>query len=162
MSNISEFINRFRSNIKVNNNLQESILVDSFGDSPELSNMLLDLVLAGTKTATCTSLFEYQRKLCQLPKPGTLTVILDGKSRPRCVIETTEILQKSYKDVTVEFAREEGEHQPLNSSDELILQQWRDAHWAYFQRVLPPLGYTPTKNMIVLCEKFRVIYSENH
>ncbi len=38
----------------------EPIPADAFGDSPELADELLALVLAGTKTATCSSVWEWE------------------------------------------------------------------------------------------------------
>ena len=57
---IRDFINRFleatgRKDIKC-----DAILVDAFGDSPEMADRLLSLVLAGTKTASASSLWAWE------------------------------------------------------------------------------------------------------
>jgi uncharacterized protein YhfF len=73
--------------------LDEAYWVNQFGDRPQLANELAQLVLAGTKTATCSALWELERE-----------------------------------------------------------------HWKYFSRVLPHLGQQPTPDMLLVCERFRVIY----
>jgi uncharacterized protein YhfF len=35
--------------------------IDEFGDNPDLANELVDLILKGEKTASCATLYEYQR-----------------------------------------------------------------------------------------------------
>jgi uncharacterized protein YhfF len=94
------------------------------------------------------------------PVPGTLGVILDGSKKPRCIIKTVQVQQVAYEDVTAEFARAEGEHEPQDLSDEQVLQHWRDGHWAFFTRTLIPIGYVPTQDMPLLFEHFKVIYIE--
>lgn len=136
------------------------MIVDTFGDDPEMADLLLDLVLAGTKTATCLSLYEWQHEMDSDLVPGTLTAILDGKGHPRCVIETTHIAQMAYQDVPADFARLEGEHRPLELPDEEVLRHWRETHWAYFNRKLPPMGHVPKMDMPVICEQFQLIYQE--
>lgn len=64
------------------------------------------------------------------------------------------------KSVCAEFAREEGEHKPLDLPDEQVLEHWREGHWAIFERTLPLIGYTPQLDMPILCERFKVIYQE--
>lgn len=137
-----------------------SILVDSFGDSPEMADQLLALVLAGTKTATCSALWAWEHDNDAPLQPGMLSVIVDGAGQPRCVLETTQTRVMGYQDVPADFARAEGEHEPPELPDEQVLAHWRHGHWAFFTRTLPPLGYTPSPDMPVICERFRVIYQE--
>jgi uncharacterized protein YhfF len=59
----------------------------SFGDGPDLANLLLELVLAGTKRATCWA--ESQGLLSA--EVGKLMVVLDGQGAPKAVLKTTEL-----------------------------------------------------------------------
>ena len=54
----------------------------AFGDSPALADELLDLVLKGIKTATCSTEDEPNTST-----PGERWIVLDGRGTPRCVIE---------------------------------------------------------------------------
>lgn len=58
----------------------------AFGDGPELADELLQLVLSGEKTATCSSYASYRRE--QMPMIGDDSIILDGRGEPACVIKT--------------------------------------------------------------------------
>lgn len=120
----------------------ENAVTFQFGDSPELADELLALVLAGTKTATCGALHHFNDKE-PVPAAGRRDVVLDGKGRPACVIETTHVLIQRFDQVDEAFALAEGEG-PYDA--------WRDAHIGYFER---NGGYAP--DMMLVCERFRVV-----
>ena len=50
----------------------------SFGDSPELADRLLALVLAGKKTATCGALRDFGQDGEPMPEVGRRDVVLNG------------------------------------------------------------------------------------
>src|SRR5687768_4459230 len=76
----------------------------AFGDGPALADELLDLVMKGVKTATCSTEDEPNT-----PTPGERWIVLDGSGAPRCVIETTEVAYRRFGEVDETFAYEEGE-----------------------------------------------------
>ncbi len=129
----------------------QTYTAESFGDSPELADELLALILAGTKTGTCSCLWEWEAENEDLPPVEFKSIVLNGASEPKCIIETTEVTIRNYEDVDDEFAASEGE-------GDLSLAYWRDAHWRYFSRVLPKIGKEPRLDMPLVCEKFRVVY----
>jgi uncharacterized protein YhfF len=112
----------------------------SFGDSPALADELSTLVLAGRKTATCTTPGDPN-----LSRPGDRWIVLDGRGRPTCVIETVEITMRRYDEVDAAFAYDEGE-------DDRSLDAWRGAHRNYFTRQ-GRFGET----MMLVCERFRLV-----
>jgi uncharacterized protein YhfF len=112
----------------------------AFGDSPELADELLALVLQGTKTATCSTEDEPN-----LSSPGERWIVLDGRGKPRCVIESTEIAYRRFDEVDAVFAHEEGE-------GDRSLAYWREAHRRYFGR----LGKF-SEDMMLMCERFRLV-----
>jgi uncharacterized protein YhfF len=118
---------------------------DHFGDSAELADELLNLVLMGKKTATCSALWQYEAEGAPVPKPGARSVVLDGANRPRCVIEITEVEIRPFDKVDAQFAHDEGE-------GDQSYAYWRDAHEKYFRRQGP---FSP--DMLVVCERFRLI-----
>lgn len=126
-------------------------LVDQFGDHPALADELGALVLAGTKTATCSALWEWETEGSEPPPVGTKTVVLNGAGQPICIIETIEIQIRPFNQVDAQFAYDEGE-------DDRTLESWRHEHWKYFSRVLPKIGKQPTEDMPLVCERFRVVY----
>ncbi|MBR0774872.1 ASCH domain-containing protein [Bradyrhizobium diazoefficiens] len=112
----------------------------AFGDGPELADELLELVIQGVKTATCSTEDEPNTS-----SQGERWVVLDGRGEPRCVIETTEVAYRRFLEVDDAFAYEEGE-------GDRSLAYWRQAHRTYFGR----LGRF-SEDMMLMCERFRLV-----
>jgi uncharacterized protein YhfF len=77
----------------------------SFGDSPDLADELLELVLSGTKRATCWA--ESQGLLSA--ELGKSMVVLDGQGTPKAVLKTIELTKRRFDEVDAAFAYDEGE-----------------------------------------------------
>jgi len=122
-----------------------------YGDSPELANELVQLVLEGKKTATCGSLWEWEAEGNPIPKVGDVWIELDGNDYPVCITETVEVTIRNYNEVDADFARNEGE-------GDLSLEYWRRAHKNFFSRTLPKIGREFSEEMPLVCERFKVIY----
>lgn len=122
----------------------ENAVQFAFGDSPELADELLALVLAGTKTATCGAVEGFGDDE-PFPEPGRRDVVLDGQGRPACVIETIEVTIKPFNQVDAAFAAAEGE-------GDRSLSSWREGHKAYFER---NGGFA--EDMLLVCERFRLV-----
>jgi uncharacterized protein YhfF len=112
----------------------------AFGDSPALADELLELVLRGTKTATCSTEDEPN-----ISTPGERWIVLDGEGNPRCVIESVEVAFRRYNEVDTKFAFDEGE-------GDRSLAYWREAHRLYFDR-----AGKFSEDMILMCERFRLV-----
>ena len=117
----------------------------AFGDSPQMADALLALVLAGTKTATCGALRDFPEGSAARPQVGRRDVVLDGRGRRAAVIETLEVMVCRFHEVDEQFAADEGEG--LRT-----LAEWRESHQAYFTR---NGGFAP--DMELLCERFRLV-----
>ena len=113
----------------------------SFGDSPQLADDLLALVLSGTKRATCWA--ESQGLLSA--EVGKSMVVLDGRGNPKAVLKTIELTKRRFNEVDEGFAFDEGE-------GDLSLEYWRAAHTRYFTR----LGHF-APDMMLWCERFKLI-----
>jgi uncharacterized protein YhfF len=109
------------------------------------------LISAGTKTATCSALWEYEAEGEPLPEVGLKTIVLGGTGDTLCIVETTEVEVRPYDEVDALFASEEGE-------GDRSLEYWREAHWRFFSRTLPSIGKEPATDMPLVCERFRVVY----
>ena len=130
---------------------KQPYLAEGWGDSPRMADELGELIKRGTKTATCSALWEYEAEGEPLPEVGTRTVVLDGNGDPLCIVETTEVEVRPYDEVDEKFAYEEGE-------GDRSLEYWREAHRRFFSRTLPNLGKEFTPEMPLVCERFRVVY----
>ena len=127
-------------------------LAEGWGDSPALADELGALIVEGIKTATCSALWEWEAEGNPIPEAGLITIALDGRGEPLCIVETVEITIRKYNEVEPDFAREEGE-------GDLSLDYWRAAHRNYFSRVLPrKTDREFSEEMPLVCERFRVIY----
>ena len=122
-----------------------------YGDSPELMNELIQLVLEGKKTATCGALWEYEAEGESIPKVGDVWVELDGNDNPVCITETVEVTIRNYNEVDADFAHDEGE-------GDQSLEYWRKAHKNFFSRTLPKIGKEFSEQMPLVCERFKLIY----
>jgi uncharacterized protein YhfF len=126
---------------------------EQYGAGVEMGNELCALILAGTKTATCSCLWEWQAEGEPIPQAGELSVLLDGHGVPRAVLETIEVSVRRYDEVDAAFASQEGE-------DDRTLESWRRIHWKWFSDGLPAIGRAPSMDMPLVCERFRVRYAE--
>lgn len=124
---------------------------DGFGDNPEMADELGALVLSGIKTATCSSVWEWEAEGETLPEAGSIWIVLGGGGNPICITETYEVTIRKYNEVDADFARAEGE-------GDLSLRYWQEAHKNYFSRVLPKIGKKFSEDMPLVCERFLLIY----
>jgi uncharacterized protein YhfF len=129
----------------------KTYIAEGWGDGPAMADELGVLIAQGTKTATCSALWEWEVEGNPIPQPGLITIVLDGRGEPLCIVETVEISVRKYNEVDADFAREEGE-------GDLSLNYWREAHRIFFSRVLPKFGKEFSEEMPLVCERFRLIF----
>ena len=122
----------------------------SFGATPEQADELLELVLAGTKTATASALWDYEAEGEPLPEVGGLSILLDGRGHPRALVATTDVR-------VVPFSEVDEEHAWLEGEGDRSLDHWREAHERFFTEVCSR-GFVP--DMPVVMERFTVAYQE--
>jgi uncharacterized protein YhfF len=122
----------------------------SFGKTAEQADELAALVRTGTKTATSMLLWELEAEGRPLWRVGDRATVLDGAGRPVCVIETTELAVKPFNAVDHEFARDYGE-------GDCSLAWWRRVMLTYYSEIAEQLGKHPSEDMLLICERFRVV-----
>jgi uncharacterized protein YhfF len=127
-------------------------LIEPFGDSVELADKLIELVVNGPKRATAGSLSDYQRD-DMLPIVGVASIATDGSGKPRAVLRTTEVRIGPLHSVDDAFAWDEGEGDRTRSD-------WLAMHTRFFERYLPTIGETFSPNMPTVFERFEVLYTE--
>ena len=129
----------------------KSYIAEGWGDGPEMADELGALIVNGSKTATCSSLWEWEAEGESPYEAGTVTVVLDGRGAPIGIVETTEVTIRKYNEVDADFARDEGE-------GDLSLRYWQDAHKFFLSRTLHKIGKEFSEDMLLVCERFRLIY----
>ncbi len=126
---------------------------EPFGDSVELADELLSLVIDGAKRATAGALIDYELEGVTVPTPGTITIATDGAGRPRAVLRTTEVYVAPLSTVSHSFAWDEGEGDRTRAG-------WLASHEAFFRRYLPSIGVEFDREMATVFERFEVLYTE--
>ncbi len=129
--------------------IDASVSAWAFGADPD---HLLDLVLRGKKTATCSGHLFYEKEQEPLPKAGQYAVILDSHDEPKAIIEITHVDVMPMNEVPESFAQAEGE-------GDLSYNYWYRAHQEFFTEALKPYGLEFKEDMLLVCERFKLVYS---
>ena len=129
----------------------KTYIAEGWGDGPAMADELGALIVQGTKTGTCSAVWEWEAEGNPVPEAGLITIALNGHGEPLCIVETVEVSVRKYNEVDADFACEEGE-------GDLSLDYWRAAHRNFFSRTLPKIGKAFSEEMPLVCERFRVIY----
>ena len=122
-----------------------------FGNSPVMAAELVNLVLAGTKTATASSVEMNKLQPENSPAPDGYSVVTNFDGDPVCVIQTAEIRHIPFDEVDAQFAADEGE-------GDLSLEHWRRVHWDYFTKEAHEHGFEFNERSMICCERFRLLF----
>ena len=117
----------------------------AFGDSSEMADELLALVLSGKKTATVSVVLESDQK----PNVGDLSLVLDGRGNPACVIKTVHLETVKFCDLTWDMVKLEGEDETF--------EQWKAGNIRYWTRDAARRGYTFNDQTPITFERFEVV-----
>lgn len=117
----------------------------AFGDTPEMADELLALVLAKKKTATVSVVLEDE----QTPSVGDLSLVLDGRGNPACVIKTVYLEVVKFCDLTWDMVKLEGEDETF--------EQWKLGNIRYWKRDATKRGYTFSEQTPITFERFEVV-----
>ena len=149
----SSVLNMWDAFTKVHQKHKQDPLPESwyFCDTKKDADVCADLVVAGIKRATAPSLWWFNKNGESLPKSGDLHIITNWEGKAKAIIETTQIDLAPYNEVTEEFAAIEGE-------GDKSLAFWKRVHWEFYSREMKPEGESPTQDMIIVCEQFKVIW----
>ena len=135
--------------------LQDEPPVEAFGDSVELADELLGLVLHGPKRATAALVADFVVENEPLPRIGGHWVACDGSGAPRVVLRTVGLRLGVAASVDDAFAWDEGE-------GDRTRDDWLRGHRGYWQRVCRARGEEFTEDLEVVFERFRVVWPPEH
>ena len=127
--------------------------VEPFGDSAELADELIELVVQGPKRATAGALVDCERESAGLPTLGMISIATDGGGHARAVLRTTEVRIGPLSSVDDSFAWDEGEGDRTRTA-------WLVAHHRFFRRYLPTIGVDFDPDMPTVFERFEVLFAE--
>lgn len=132
-----------------NNNLNQDLKYFesfSFGINDSQAEELLKLVLDGKKKATTSAYLEEEK----YPKINDYSIVLDSKGQASCIIQTKKIRIMTFKEMTFEIAKLEGEDECLDT--------WIKNHIALFKEEGEEKGYSFTYDMPIFFEEFELVY----
>lgn len=135
---------------KINPSIGDEIDAWAFGVQPDL---LAQLVLEGTKTATASAYDLYALDQEPLPQEGTYDVVLDGQGEAVCIIYITKVSILPFQDVSAEHAYKEGE-------GDRSLAWWRQAHQDFFHPYFEEVGLVFSEQSPIVLEEFQVVYPQ--
>jgi uncharacterized protein YhfF len=109
------------------------------------------LVMAGEKTGTSSLAWAYEAEGEAPPRPGAVSIVVDGRGKALCAIRTESALAMPFGDVGDEHARAEGE-------GDKSLEYWRRVHEEFFARECAGIGREFSYSAPVVCERFSIIH----
>ncbi len=151
MTTIEDFWKRFkRSYPTYANEAQPATFY--FCDNQTDADECARLTAAGTKQATSTSLWWFEKNGEPLPEPGSLYIITNWQGNPVAIVKTVAVSLVKFKDITANYAAIEGE-------GDLSLNYWKEVHWTYYAREMQTSGQQPDQDMLIVCEQFKTIFT---
>ncbi len=121
------------------------------GSTEDAADAGARLILSGTKTATSSLLWTYEAAGTPPPAEGALSIVMNGRGEPVCIVETTWLAVLPFADADEPFARDYGEWDGT-------LETWRQKCWSHYAKECEALGRLPSQDMPLVCERFRVIF----
>lgn len=126
------------------------VRADGYGDSPELSAALIELIRSGPKRAGTGLLWAIEHDAEPLPKVGDIEIVVDHRFEPVLVTRITQVDVLPFDRVSAAYAAIEGE-------GDGSLAYWRTAHWRFFGRECARIGRQPSPDMPVVCSVFELL-----
>lgn len=150
---VAEFWRRCVANGMVDRSTPVPTTPEPFGDSIEVADELIALVISGQKRATAGALVAYELEAVPVPTVGTIYIATDGAGKARAVLRTTEVRVGPLSTVDESFAWDEGE-------GDRTRVWWLLAHEAFFRRYLTTNDLEFDREMMTVFERFEVLFAE--
>lgn len=127
-----------------------------FHDNKEDANRLAELTLNGKKKAGSSLYALYKKYNVDLPKIGTKQIITNFDGKALAIIETKKVDTIAFHKISKAYAE-------LDMGTKIEpLKKWKKAHWDFFASVIEESGEKPTEEMLIVCERFEIIWPEKH
>jgi uncharacterized protein YhfF len=131
--------------------------VCELGSPGPLRDRLVEAVLQGRKTATCSLLAEWEREQEPLPTAGERQAVIDSDGRAVGVVEIMAVDVIRLADADLRLAIDEGE-------GFTSVAEWREAHERFWTAVIARLlpgerGVSLNDDTPLVVERFRLVSS---
>ncbi len=124
--------------------------IDGYGDTPELSESLIDLIRSGPKRAGTSLLWAIEHDGDSMPRPGDIEIVVDHLGEPVLLTRIISVDVLPFNAVDAGYAAIEGE-------GDGSLEYWRQGHWQFFSRECSRIGRVPLADMPVVCSVFELL-----
>ena len=140
------------SRVCAKNGIDPSTKPDVFpwSTTPILADLWLNLILHGGKRSTGHPMLQHEVESTAPHVVGDYSIVLDGFARPACVIQTTSVEIKAFRDVDEAFVKAESEGGG-------ILTYWKVGHWASYEDYCVMHDATMSEELPMVCEYFELI-----
>lgn len=128
------------------------VIVEPAG-SPEITDHLIDLYLAGTKTAGSGLLADDESAGDPLPQVGHRWIALGASGEPRCILRTESVEAHAFRDVPARIAHAEGE-------GDRTIATWRRLHAEFYAPHLEEWSVEDLEQATVVTEFFALVFGE--
>lgn len=133
-------------------NLGSTYRTRLIGNSPEMNNVIIDLIVKGQKVGTFPLPWQLEKMGEAIPKIGDCTIQVDYYGNPKIVVRTTAIDVLPFRNITAE-------HTVIDGPSVRDLTVWRNIHIPYFTAALAKFGLTFTEDTPTCVERFELIYN---
>ena len=121
------------------------------GDTDELADELVGLMLSGVKRATASLVRDYASGDEPMPQVGDFIVVVDSEGTPKCIWRTTEVVVKPLIGVDDAFAWDEGEGDRTRDS-------WLSDHREYFSEQASRESFEMSDGIETVFERFEIVW----
>ncbi len=118
-----------------------------------ITDSLLQLYLAGKKSAGSSIVEDFLSAGDPLPEVGNYWILLDSRDQPSLILRTERVVVHQFNDVPPEVAVAEGE-------GDLSIEYWRRAHRELYEASLKDWGVNSIDEATVITEFFRIVFKE--
>jgi uncharacterized protein YhfF len=120
-------------------------------DDNDLGPRMIQQILAGKKTATCSPLFSYtEEELADVfASKGEMVTVIDKEKRPWCNARIVDVFQTSFGNPDPRLVRGEGDGEDS--------EKFRRDHQKDWQSWLEAEGYSLTDETALVTEVFELI-----
>ena len=133
--------------------INTAVTAEQWGwEGTPMADELAELILKGTKTASCSS-YDECLYFDEDPtaKVGAYTIVLNSNSEPVGIIQYTDMKIMPMNEVGPDIALAEGEG---NRSYEY----WYNSHKAFFTKLMPEIGKEFREDMLLAVERFELVH----
>ncbi|APY09543.1 RNA-binding protein [Winogradskyella sp. J14-2] len=144
--------------IEANPEFKNEVMPESefFHNNREDANRLAELTANGKKKASSGLYSLYKQYNVEIPKVGKKQIITDFDGKAKVIIENTSVDTIPFNKISKEYAELD------MGTDIEPLEKWKKAHWDFFESFLEESGEKPTDEMLIVCVRFKPIWTEKY